>query len=166
VHLAAAIATGLAAAVALAAPAAAAPPEAGVLVPGRSLGGIELGATKATVELRWGRAYGICRGCARETWYFNYFAFQARGAGVEWRDGRVAAVITVYQPLGWRTTRGLVLGDSVARVTSVYGALVRRECGGYAVLILPGRSATTAFYVLDDRLWAFGLLRPSLPVCR
>jgi hypothetical protein len=165
-RLAAAIATGLAATVALAAPAAAAPPEAGVLVPGRSLGGIELGATKATVERRWGRAYGVCRGCERETWYFNYFAFQARGAGVELRNGRVAAVFTIYQPLGWRTTRGLVLGDSVARVTSVYGALVRRECGGYAVLILPGRSATTAFYVLGDRLWAFGLLRPNLPACR
>ena len=59
-----------------------------------------------------------------------------------------------------------MLGDSVARVTSVYGALVRRDCGGYAVLVLPGRGATTGFYVLDDRLWAFGLFRPGLPLCR
>jgi hypothetical protein len=59
-----------------------------------------------------------------------------------------------------------VLGDSVARITSVYGALVRRECGGYAVLVLPGRNATTAFYVLEDQLWAFGLFRPGLPLCR
>jgi hypothetical protein len=150
----------------LAAPAAAAPPDAGVLVPGRSLGGIELGATEAEVERRWGRAYGVCRGCAAKTWYFNYFAFQPRGAGVELRQGRVAAVFTLYQPLGWRTTRGLVLGDSVARITSVYGALVRRECGGYAVLVLPGRGATTGFYVLEDRLWAFGLFKPGLPLCR
>jgi len=154
------------ASLALAAPAAAAPPGAGVLVPGRSLGGIELGATKAEVERRWGRAYGVCRGCPNETWYFNYFAFQPRGAGVELRDGRVAAVFTLYQPSGWRTTRGLTLGDSVARVTSLYGALVRRECGGYSVLVLPGRGATTGFYVLDDRLWAFGLSRPGVPVCR
>ena len=156
----------IAAVLALAAPAAAAPPGAGVLVPGRSLGGIELGASKAEVERRWGRAYGVCRGCAAETWYFNYFAFQPRGAGVELREGRVAAVFTLYQPPGWRTSRGVALGDSVARVTSVYGALVRRECGGYVVLVLPGRSATTAFYVLDDRLWAFGLSRPGLPLCR
>ena len=158
--------TAIAAAIWLAAPAAAAPPGAGVLVPGRSLGGIELGATKAEVERRWGRAHGVCSGCAAETWYFNYFAFQPRGAGVELREGRVAAVFTLYQPLGWRTTRGLALGDSVARVTSVYGALVRRECGGYAVLVLPGRGATTAFYVLEDRLWALGLTRPGLPLCR
>jgi hypothetical protein len=153
-------------ALSLTAAAAAAPPGAGVLVPGRSLGGIELGATKAQVERRWGRAYGVCRGCPNETWYFNYFAFQPRGAGVELRKGRVAAVFTLYQPPGWRTTRGLALGDSVARVTAVYGALVRRECGGYAVLVLPGARATTAFYVLDDKLWAFGLAGPGVPLCR
>ena len=164
--IAAAIAAALAAALALAASAAAAPPGAGVLVPGRSLGGIELGATKAKVERRWGRAYGVCRGCAAETWYFNYFAFQPRGAGVELRKGRVAAVFTLYQPAGWRTTRGVALGDPAARVTSVYGALRRRECAGYAVVVLPGRGATTAFYVLEDRVWGFALLRSDVPVCR
>ena len=132
----------------------AAPPGAGVLVPGRSLGGIELGTTRAAVERSWGRAYGVCTGCDHETWYFNYYAFQPRGAGVEFRGGRVAAVFTVYQPAGWRTNRGLRLGDSETRITSLYGALVRRQCGGYSVLVLPGRDATTAFYVLDDRLWA------------
>jgi hypothetical protein len=160
------LAAAIAAALALAAPVAAAPPAAGVLIPGHSLGGIELGVTKAQVERRWGRAYGVCRGCAQETWYFNYFAFQPRGAGVEFRAGRVAAVFTLYQPAGWRTTRGLVLGDFVARVTALYGALVRRECGGYAALVLPGRGVRTAFYVLDDRLWAFGLARDGLPLCR
>jgi hypothetical protein len=156
----------IAAALALVAPTAAAPPGAGVLVPGRSLGGIELGATKAEVERRWGRAYGVCRGCPQETWYFNYFAFQPRGAGVEFRAGRVAAVFTLYQPTGWRTPRGLVLGDSVARVTALYGALIRRECGGYAALVLPAGGVRTVFYVLDDRLWAFGLARSGLPLCR
>ena len=161
-----AIAAALALVLPLAAPATAAPPGAGVLVPGRSLGGIELGATKAEVERRWGRAYGVCRKCTRDPWSFNFFAFQPRGAGVELRGGRVAAVFTLYQPPGWRTTRGLALGDSAARVTSLYGALVRRECGGYSVLVLPGGGATTGFYVLDDKLWAFGLSRPGLPLCR
>lgn len=161
-----AVASAALATLALAVPGAAAPPTAGILLPGRSLGGIELGATKAAVERRWGRAYGVCRGCPRETWYFNYYAFQPRGAGVELRDGRVAAVFTLYRPAGWRTPKGLVLGDSVARVTALYGALVRRECGGYAVLELPSRRAVTSFYVLDDRLWAFGLSRPGVPLCR
>ena len=72
----------------------------------------------------------------------------------------------LYQPEGWHTNRGLRLGDSETRITSVYGALVRRQCDGYSVLLLPGRTATTAFYVLDNRLWAFGLYRPGLPLCR
>jgi hypothetical protein len=159
-------ATGLLAALALAAPAAAGPPSAGVLVPGRTLGGIALGATKAEVERRWGRAYGVCRGCAHETWYFNQYAFRPQGAGVELRNGRVAAVFTLYQPLAWRTTKDLRIGEPALRITTVYGALVRKECAGYYVLVLPGPRATTAFYVLDDRLWAFGLSRPGLPLCR
>jgi hypothetical protein len=158
--------TVLAVAALIAAPAAAAPPGAGVLVPGRSLGGIELGTTKPVVEARWGRAYGVCRGCARETWYFNYYAFQPRGAGVEWRDGRVAFVFTIYQPLGWRTTKGVELGDPVSRITGAYGPLETQTCDGYVVMMLAGRRATTAFYVLRDRLWAFGLARPGLPLCR
>jgi hypothetical protein len=166
-RIAAAIAAALAlAALALAAPAASAPPGAGVLVPGRSLGGIELGMTKAALERSWGRAYGVCNGCRHETWYFNYYAFQPRGAGVELRAGRVAAIFTLYRPEGWHTNRGLRLGDSETRITFLYGALVRRQCGGYSVLLLPGRAATTAFYVLDNRLWAFGLYRPELPLCR
>ena len=160
------IAAAIALALVLVAPAASAPPGAGVLVPGRSLGGIELGMTKAALERSWGRAYGVCKGCPHETWYFNYYAFQPRGAGVEWRGGRVAAIFTLYQPEGWHTNRGLRLGDPESRVTSFYGALVRRQCGGYSVLMLPGRATTTAFYVLDNRLWAFGLYRPGLPLCR
>jgi hypothetical protein len=151
---------------ALAAPAAAAPPGAGVLVPGRSLGGVSLGDSKAQVEARWGRAYGVCRGCARETWYFNYYAFQPKGTGVEWQGGRVAAVFTLYQPLGWRTTRGLALDDHVSRIRGTHGPLPRTECPGYTAYTLRGRNAVTAFYVLRDRLWAFGLLRRGAALCR
>lgn len=150
----------------LAAPAAAAPPGAGVLVPGRSLGGVALGEAKASVERKWGRAYGVCRGCARETWYFNYYAFQPKGTGVEWRNRRVTAVFTLYQPLGWRTTKGLELGDHVSRIRGTHGPLPRTECPGYTVYELRQRHAVTAFYVLRDRLWAFGLSRPSVPLCR
>ena len=147
-------------------PAAAAPPGAGVLVPGRSLGGLELGATKAAVERAWGRAYGVCRSCVRETWYFNYYAFEPRGAGVELEQGRVAAVFTIYSPGGWRTTRGLALGDPASRVRSFYGRLQRVRCRGYEALVLRRRATVTAFYVLDDRLWGFALSRRGLPLCR
>jgi hypothetical protein len=144
----------------------AAPPATGVLVPGASLGGLALGDSETEVEAAWGRAYGRCRRCPRETWYFNYFAFQPRGAAVELRRERIVAIYTLYQPTGWRTRDGLELDDPVARVTSAYGALVRVECGGYYALLLPRRDTVTAFYVLDGRLWAFGLSERSIPVCR
>ena len=157
----------IAAALALAAaPAAAAPPTPGVLLPGTSLGGLSLGATKAEVESAWGRAYGRCRGCARETWYFNYYAFQPRGAAVEFRRDRVAAIFTLYQPPGWRTRLGVELGDRAERVRAIYGTLTRLECGAYSALLLPRRGTLTAFYVLEGRLWAFGLLASGAPVCR
>ncbi|MBA2332269.1 MAG: hypothetical protein H0V94_05715 [Actinobacteria bacterium] len=148
------------------APALAAPPTAGVLVPGSSLGGLRLGATTAQVEAAWGSAYGICDTCPGETWYFNYFAFQPNGVGVEFRRGRAAALFTLHSPPGWRTQKGLALGDPASKVSGIYGAPERVRCDGYHALVLRRAAAVTAFYILRERLWAFGLSRPGLPLCR
>ena len=136
-----------------------------MLVPGRSLGGVPLGATKAQVETAWGRAYGRCRGCDAETWYFNYHAFQPKGTGVSFRAGRAVALFTLWQPAGWRTTKGLVLGESVARVTSVYGPLTRHECGSYYLLELPRGASVTSFVVVNEQLFGFIVRRKSEPAC-
>jgi hypothetical protein len=148
------------------APAAAAPPTAGELVPGESLGGLRLGATKTQVERAWGRAYGICTNCPRETWYFNYFAFEPEGVGTEIRGGRTAALFTLHSPAGWRSRQGLELGAGVAEVRGTYGVLTRFDCNGYYALVLERPRTRTAFYILRERLWAFGLSRPSVGVCR
>ena len=78
----------------LAGTAAAAPPKAGVLVPGRSLGGVSPGMTEAQVRDAWGSRFGICRDCrGRMTWYFNRERFHPQGAGVELRgDASVRAI--------------------------------------------------------------------------
>jgi hypothetical protein len=151
----------------LAGTAAAAPPNEGVLVPGRSLGGVSLGMTSAQVRDEWGSRYGVCRDCgARTTWYFNRIRFRPEGAGVELRNGRVVAAFTLWKPAGWRTPDGLQLGDPEARITEVYGALTRVECGGYSALTMPRKQAVTVFYVFDRSLWGFGLTRPDALVCR
>jgi hypothetical protein len=150
----------------LAAALAAALPQPGVLVPGKSLGGIRLGETPRQVRGAWGASYGRCSSCRHPTWYFNYGAFQQQGAGVEFRRGRVAAVFTLWQPAGWHTRKGLTLGDPTARITELYGALPRADCGDYYSLTLPSRSALTAFYVSQDKLWGFGLMRPHVLLCR
>jgi len=143
-----------------------APPRHGVLVPGVSLGGIRLGATAADVRREWGRAHGACVGCPIRTWYFTYRRFTQPGAGVEFRGGRVVAIFTLWSPPGWRTSSGLVLGASETEVSATAGAVERLQCGTYAALVHRGANAVTAYYLVDGRLWGFGLGRPDAAVCR
>ena len=146
--------------------AAGAPPSAGVLVPGRSLGGLALGTTGADVRAAWGDRFGRCRNCPRATWYFNRRPFEPDGVGVEFRDGRVAGIFTLWQPAGWRSSRGVRVDDPAARVSVLHGPVLRTQCVGYAALTRVDGDATTAFYVVDDKVWGFGLFRAGVAPCR
>lgn len=152
----------------IAAPASAAPPRAGVVVPGERFGGLELGATRAQVRSAWGSRFGSCRGCDSPTWYFNYRRFDPQGAGVSFRDGRAVAFFTLWAPRGWRTDRGLRIGDDGSRVFVLYRLLVRVPCGTspYFVYTMRTRNALTAFYVRDQKVWGLGLSRPDVSPCR
>jgi hypothetical protein len=136
----------------------------GALVPGTSLGGIRLGLTHEQVEQRWGASFGRCRGCPRETWYFNYEKFHPEGAAVSFRRGRVDAVWTLGKPAGWHVGR-LELGAPSAAIAGRWGALVSVPCGSYEARTLTRNGVTTAFYVYGDKLWAFGLSRPGWSPC-
>lgn len=153
-------------ALALALPAAAALPKAGVLVPGRSLGGLKLGATKAQVLGAWGRRHGVCRRCSRMTWYFNHQPFAPQGVGVEFRGNRAVALFTLWSPAGWATPTGLRLGDPAGRIDELYGPLEQTPCNGYSAFRLQGSRVITSFYVDNGKVWAFGLSRPGVPLCR
>jgi hypothetical protein len=146
--------------------ASAAPPRAGLVVPGRALGGLALGATKAQVRAAWGKRHGVCRDCPRETWYFNLKRFEPQGAGVTFRNGRAVALFTVWSPPDWRTPQGLRIGDPEFRIAAIYGTLFRFDCGRYSAWTIRSNGVTTAFYVFDEQVWGFGLSRPSQPVCR
>ncbi len=141
-------------------------PAAGVLVPGKSLGGVRLGATEAQVRAAWGPRVGVCRGCPERTLYFTYKRFAPQGAGATFRKGRAVALFTLWWPPGWRTKDGVHLGASVGEVADRYGILPRTDCDGYYALTLPRRRSVTAFYFVGTRLWAFGLLRPGVSICR
>jgi hypothetical protein len=140
-------------------------PHAGTFVPGQSLGGIRLGMTGAQVERLWGRDHGVCRGCEHTTWYYTYKPFDPKGAEVQLERGRVVAVSTLWSPPGWHTARSVAIGDDTARITLVYGAMRSVACHNYAALVLPGRRATSAFYVVEGRLWGFGLVGPTRSAC-
>jgi hypothetical protein len=141
-------------------------PQAGVFVPGESLGGLRLGVTEAQARAAWGPHVGVCRGCPRRTLYFTYGKFNQVGVGVELRRGRAVALFTLWVPTGWRTNRGVRLGDAPLSVNGVYGTLARVDCGHYFALVQRRRNVLSAFYFKNDVLWAFGLMRSSARVCR
>ncbi len=152
--------------VALAAtPAASAPPERGLFVLGRTLGGVSLGMTQADVVRVWGKRHGVCRDCRRTTWYYNYRPFEPQGTGVVFSRGRVIRVFTVWRPDGWRTASGLVLGDEEGRISDLEGPFTEEECVGYTALVVRSGRVASIFYVYRDRLWAFGLTRPAMSPC-
>jgi hypothetical protein len=140
-------------------------PQHGVVVPGKTFAGLRLGATAADVRAAWGPWFGRCRNCARPTWYFTYKKFEPQGAGVAFRDGAASAFFTTWSPPGWRTNRGLTIGDPAARVTELYGVLPRIECGTYVALVLRRGRADTQFYLYREQVWGFGLSRAGAPPC-
>jgi hypothetical protein len=157
----------LLAALVLAAAAAAAPPRKGVFVPGKSLGGLRLGMTPAQVKAAWGSDYGRCRGCPQPTWYYTYRRYHPHGAAVQFRRGRVQAIFTLWAPAGWRTTRGLYVGDNVTHLQSLYGTLTRADCpGNYYGLTMPSPKGVSVFYVVNEKIFGFALLSFRAAVCR
>jgi hypothetical protein len=153
-------------ALALAGPAATALPKAGVLVPGRSLGGIRLDESPRAVRAALGTFYGTCRGCPRQTWYFTYAPFDRHGLAVELTRGRVSGAYTLWQPAGWRAPHKLGFGSSVLAVHRLIGAARTVTCGGYEALVRDSAHARTAYYLFDGRLWGFGLFRRGASPCR
>jgi hypothetical protein len=146
--------------------ASAAPPRAGMLVPGKRLGGLALGASQNEVRAAWGARHGVCRGCRKPTWYFNFAPFEPQGAGVTFERGRAVAIFTLWAPAGWRTTRGLKVGDEASRAATLHRGLLRINCGTYYALTQDTPRAVTSIYVHDEKVWGFGLSRPREPVCR
>jgi hypothetical protein len=150
----------------MAAPAAASLPHDGVLVPGRSLGGIRLGEPAAQVLAALGRRYGLCRGCRTTTWYYTYRPFTGEGLAVELSRGRVSGLYTIWRPSGWSGPHGLRLGAAEAQVTALAGPLIPITCAGYDALTSDAPGARTAYYIVDDRLWGFGLMTAHTTPCR
>jgi hypothetical protein len=136
-----------------------------VFVPGESLGGVELGMTRAQVLREWGRRHGVCRDCTRTTWYFNQRRFQPQGKAVVFERGRVVQAFTVWQPTGWATPGGLELGDAEGGLAESGLILEERRCVGYDAHVSTDKGADSVVYVFRERVWGFGLVRPGTNPC-
>jgi hypothetical protein len=141
-------------------------PVHGVVVPGKSVGGIRLGDSPARVRALWGSRFGVCTDCPDRTWYFNYVRFAPQGAAVQFRGGRVVSVFTLWAPNGWRTAQGLRVGDAGTRVTAVYRRLQVYTCRSYVAYVVNSPAALTSIYVVNAKVWGFAVSRRSVPICR
>jgi hypothetical protein len=150
----------------LAGSAAAELPHAGALVPGRSLGGIRLGESQGAVRAALGHNYGVCRSCAHRTWYFTYQPFTQSGLAVEFAGAGVSAVYTVWRPQGWHAPHGLRFGATPLAVHDRVGTLRTVSCSGYTALTRDTFDARTAYFIVEGRLWGFGLFRHGASPCR
>jgi hypothetical protein len=119
---------------------------------------VRLGDTAAHVRTLFGTDYGVCRGCATTTWYFTYRRFDDKGLAVELRRGRVSAVYTLWQPPAADVTHRLTIGAPQARV----GTAVTVTCNGYTALV----KGTSVYFIVDGKLWGFGLFPRRTSPCR
>jgi hypothetical protein len=143
----------------------AAPPRAGLFVPGKSLGGVRLGMTPGQVKALWGADHGVCRGCLDETWFFTYRRFRPEGAGIVLLNGRVAAIFTHWSPNGWHTANGVRIGDPSSSVTRRFRTLPPTTCATYSVITAVGPNLVNAYYVVNGRVWGFGLQTTLVNPC-
>jgi hypothetical protein len=149
-----------------AAPTKAALPLKGLLVPGKSLAGVQLGDPAQRVLDRWGAGYRVCDWCEQPTWFFTY-PDQGIGAAVSFRNNRVVSVFTLGAPFGWKTTDGLQLGEPLTKVDTLYESLTWKPCIGYVAMTLKKTSAVvTSIYTDGNTIYGFALTHPSQPVCQ
>jgi len=142
-------------------------PPHGVLISGKSLAGIRLGATPADVEATWGNQYNVCDGCKLTTWYYTYPA-KTVGAGVMFdQTNHVVAVFTLGQPAGWRTQKGLWLGADVHDLVAMYDGphMAYKACIGFTALSSRSGAVITSIFTQAEQVYGFALTSPGAPVC-
>jgi hypothetical protein len=142
-------------------------PVRGVLISGQSLGGVTLGDTPADVEATWGTDYTICHTCTLTTWYYTYPTRPVGAAVIFDKTNHAVAVFTLGTPFGWRTEKGLQLGEEIHTLTAMYPApqMAWKACIGYSALSLRQGTTVTSIYTQAEVVYGFALTMPGRAVC-
>jgi hypothetical protein len=142
-------------------------PRRGVLVSGKSLAGVQLGDSMATVRALWGGRFTRCDTCKPAMWLYWYPPpADPQGAGVQFANGRVVAVFTLGSPAGWRTETGIRVGQILSNPTTG-GTTHWLSCVGYSAKSTKTTpNAVTSILTQGSAVYGFALTRPSVSPCR
>jgi hypothetical protein len=144
-------------------------PMSGIVVAGTSLGGIKIGDTPARVQMLWGKRYQLCDAgtCPLQTWLYEQAKGEPLGVGVSFVKGKVAAVFTLGSPDGWKTDRGLRMGDEESQVYTYYPTPFTTNCIGYDALSVRNQQTkiVTSIYASSGYVYGFAITAPGQPVC-
>ena len=143
-------------------------PTRGVLVVGKSLAGVPLGATQTMVKTRWGSRYVNCikSPCDDPTWMYFYPSGEPVGAAVRFRNNKAVAVFTLGAVPGWKSTEGIKIADPASKVYDFYGSPKYTKCVGYEALSLTRGGVTTSFYLTSGVVYGFAITAAGVPVCQ
>ena len=140
-------------------------PVKGVVVPGKTIGGVGLADTTLTVRRKWGRNYKVCPYCKKVTWFYEYPTGEPLGAAVKFEKGKVVSVFTLGSPAGWGV-KGVMMGDPVSNVYNLYGNTGSVSCIGYDALTIRIGRTTMSFYTTGGTIYGFALTGPTEPACQ
>lgn len=166
-------------------------PSKGVVVPGVSIGGIQIGMTEQQVLARWGHGFEACVICGPNlTWLYEYKGSEPLGAAIRFdvkgpwdghkkgtvesgyttakypATGKVIAVFTLGSPLGWGTRGKVMMFDPVSNVYNVLGNPKTVACIGYTALVMPAGKNSMAIYTTSGVVYGFALTAASEPPCQ
>jgi hypothetical protein len=141
-------------------------PTRGIFIPGVSLAGVKIGDTQARVRKLWGSKYKTCPYCTDITWLYEYRTGEPLGAAARFEQGRVVAVFTLGSPAGWKTDKGLAMGDGISDVYDFFDNTGFKRCIGFDAITAQTGKVTTAFYSAAGVVYGFALVIPGMTVCQ
>ena len=118
------------------------------------------------VRAAWGRNYTKCGYCKDETWLYVYRGAEPLGAAVRFQKNKLVAVFSLGSPAGWKTDKGLYMGDPIANVYQYYPTTGTTRCIGFDAITAKTGKSVTAFYSAAGVVYGFAMVIPTMTVCQ
>ncbi len=142
-------------------------PVRGLVVPGGTFAGLRLGDTEQHVRQVWGRDYETCKYCQDTTWLYEYKGGEPLGAAVRFQKNRAVAIFSLGSPAGWRTNKGLYIGDPISDIYQLYPKTIgTTRCIGFDAITMRTGKTIMAFYTAAGVIYGFAMVVPSMTVCQ